>query len=70
VPFETFGERWPRRQWAPGQGATVNVEAIDPGHGVGQELRAGAPADAVAGGVSDQSILGASGRCFDDVQFG
>jgi hypothetical protein len=48
----------------------MNVEAIDPGHGVGQELRAGAPADVVAGGVSDQSILGASGRCFDDVQFG
>ncbi|MBV8787227.1 MAG: hypothetical protein JOZ00_11110 [Mycobacterium sp.] len=48
----------------------MNVEAIDPGHGVGQKLRAGVPADAIAGGHSAHLFLGGSGLYSDDVQLG
>ena len=49
----------------------MNVEAIDPGHGVGRKLRAGVLADAIAGGDSAHLFLGVSGLCSDDdVQLG
>jgi hypothetical protein len=48
----------------------VNVEAIDPGHGVGQKLKAGVLADVMAGGKSVYLFLGGSGLCSDDVQLG
>lgn len=52
------------------QGATVNVEAIDPGHGVGQKLRAGVLADAMAGRDFVHLMPGGSGLCSDDDQLG
>ena len=48
----------------------MDVEANDPGHGVGQKLRARVPADAIVGPDSVHLTLGVSGLCSDDVQLG
>jgi hypothetical protein len=53
-----------------GQGATVNVEAIGPGHRAGQNRRAGVLADAIVGGDSVHLMPGVSGLCSDDDQLG